>query len=420
SNSVQGGNNLTETTSGAFQFFTSTPATDGNGSLDFDHMAYIKYNYTSVFEFRTGSNFTNGYSNDRLVDIDFVQCRNQDFNPEVVTTRDADISVVKTVDNANPLENESINFTITVTNNGPERATEVDVNETLPSGLALVQATPSQGTYNQINKTWSVGTLNNGSSVTMTVEATVNSGVTADSLVNTAYLLGLNQFDPNQANDTSKVAIYISNTVEGIVFRDKTGNALTDGDTNLSDASGDQTAVKDVVVHLFKDGGDGLADGSDDVFLRSDTTTISGAFTFQIGEDADYWVVVNSKTGNLTNGASWAEQVYAPSGALCSDGTGGIGTKGSAGNCFGGRRGNQSDNLPVGTDPANTDLANAEHVAKVTMASNNVSGLNFGFSFNVVTDTRDGDDDVSSNRSVQGSLRQFITNANEISGANTM
>ncbi|HCT50950.1 MAG TPA: hypothetical protein DF712_00680, partial [Balneola sp.] len=136
---------------------------------------------------------------------------------------------------------------------------------------------------------------------------------------------------------TSKVAIYISNTVEGIVFRDKTGNALTDGDNNLSDASGDQTAVKDVVVHLFKDGGDGLADGSDDVFLRSDTTNISGVFTFQIGEDADYWVVVNSKTGNLTNGASWAEQVYAPSGALCSDGTGGIGTKGSAGNCFGGR-----------------------------------------------------------------------------------
>lgn len=420
SNSVQGGNNLTETTSGAFQFFTSTPATDGNGSLDFDHMAYIKYNYTSIFEFRTGSNLTNGYNIDRLVDIDFVQCRNQDFDPEVVTTRDADISVTKTVDNANPLENESINFTITVTNNGPENATEVDVNETLPSGLALVQATPSQGTYNQINKTWSIGTLNNGSSVTMTLEATVNSGVTADSLVNKAYLLGLNQFDPNQANDTSKVAIYISNKVEGIVFRDKTGNGITDGDTNFSDASGDQQAVKDVIVHLFKDGGDGLADGSDDVFLRSDTTTISGAFTFQVGEDADYWVVVNSKTGNLTNGASWAEQVYAPAGALCSDGAGGIGTKGSAGNCFGGRRGNQSDNLPVGADPSNADLANAEHVAKVTMASNNVSGLNFGFSFNVVTDTRDGDDDLSSNRSVQGSLRQFITNANEISGANTM
>lgn len=420
SNSVQGGNNLSETTSGAFQFFTSTPATDGNGSLDFDHMAYIKYNYTSVFDFRTGSNTTNGYSIDRLVDIDFVQCRNQDFDPEVVTTRDADISVTKTVDNANPLENESINFTITVTNNGPERATEVDVNETLPAGLALVQATPSQGTYNQITKTWAIGTLNNGSSVTMSVEATVNAGVTADSLVNKAFLLGLNQFDPNQANDTSKVAIYISNKVEGIVFRDKTGNGITDGDTNFGDASGDQQAVKDVIVHLFKDGGDGLADGSDDVFLRSDTTNISGAFTFQVGEDADYWIAVNSKTGNLTNGSSWAEQVYAPSGALCSDGNGGAVTKASAGNCFGGRRGNQSDNLPVGTDPSNADLANAEHVAKFTMASNNISGLNFGFSFNVVTDTRDGDDDLSSNRSIQGSLRQFITNANEISGANTM
>lgn len=420
SNSVQGGNNLTENTSGAFQFFTSTPATDGNGSLDFDHMAYIKYNYTSIFDFRTGSNTTNGYSIDRLVDIDFVQCRNQDFDPEVVTTRDADISVTKTVDNANPLENESINFTITVTNNGPENATEVDVNETLPSGLALVQATPSQGTYNQITKTWSIGSLNNGSSVTMTVEATVNSGVTADSLVNKAFLLGLNQFDPNQANDTSKVAIYISNKVEGIVFRDKTGNGITDGDTNFGDASGDQQALKDVVVHLFKDGGDGLADGSDDVFLRSDTTNISGAFTFQVGEDADYWVAINSKTGALSNGNTWAEQVYAPAGGICSDGNGGTSTKGSAGGCFGGRRGNQSDNLPVGTNPSNVDLANAEHVAKFTMASNNVSGLNFGFSFNVVTDTRDGDDDGSSNRSVQGSLRQFITNANEISGANTM
>ncbi len=420
SNSVQGGNNLTETTSGAFQFFTSTPATDGNGSLDFDHMAYIKYNYTSIFDFRTGSNTTNGYSIDRLVDIDFVQCRNQDFDPEVVTTRDADISVTKTVDNANPLENESINFTITVTNNGPERATEVDVNETLPAGLALVQATPSQGTYNQITKTWAIGTLNNGSSVTMSVEATVNAGVTADSLVNKAFLLGLNQFDPNQANDTSKVAIYISNKVEGIVFRDKTGNGITDGDTNFGDASGDQQAVKDVIVHLFKDGGDGLADGSDDIFLRSDTTNISGAFTFQVGEDADYWIAVNSKTGNLTNGSSWAEQVYAPAGALCSNGNGGAATKGSAGNCFGGRRGDQSDNLPVGTNPSNADLANAEHIAKFTMASNNISGLNFGFSFNVVTDTRDGDDDLSSNRSIQGSLRQFITNANEISGANTM
>jgi len=418
SNTVQSGNNLTETTSGTFQFFTSSVTTDGVGTFDIDHMAYILYRYTSVLEFRTGSNTTGGYTDDRLVDIDFTQCRNQDFTNPVTTTRNADISVAKTVDNPNPLANENVNFTITVANNGPENATEIDVNETLPAGLTLVQASPSQGTYNQLSKIWTVGSLANNTSATLLIEASVDNGVTADSLVNTAYLLGLNQFDNNNSNDTSKVAVKVSDQIDGIIFRDKTGNGVTDGDTNFGDASGDQTAVKDVAVLLFKDGGDGIADGNDDIYLRTDTTDISGFYSFKIGEDATYWVVVNSKTGGLSNGTSWAEQVYAPKGGVCSDGSGSNTTRSNAGNCFGGRRGNKSDN--ISPNPSASDLANAEHIAKVTLNSAPITDLDFGFSFNVVTDTRDGDDDLTSNRSIQGSLRQFITNANAISGANTM
>lgn len=420
SNTVQSGNDIIESTQGTLQLFTDKDTTDASGSFDIDHMAYITYNYTSVLEFRTGSNTTGGYSANRLVDIDFTQCRNQDFTNPVVTTRNADISVTKTVDNANPLAGDNINFTVTVQNNGSENATELDVNETLPSGLTLVQATPSQGTYNQLTKNWAIGSLNNGSSVTLEIEATVDNGVTADSLINKAFVVGLNQFDPTVANDTARATVYISNKVDGTVFRDRTGNGIADGDTNFGDAAGDQQALKDVIVYLFKDGGDGIANGTDDVFIASDTTNISGAYSFQVSDEADYWVTVNSKTGALSNGNTWAEQVYAPVGALCSDGSGGTATKSSAGNCFGGRRGNQSDNLPASGDPVPSDLANAEHVAKFTLASNNISGIDFGFSFNVVTDTRDGDDDLSSNRSVQGSLRQFILNANEISGANTM
>lgn len=418
SNTVQSGNNLSETTTGAFQYFTSSVTTDGSGTFDIDHMAYIVYRYTSVLEFRTGSNTAGGYTDDRLVDIDFTQCRNQDFTTPVTTTRNADISVVKTVDNPNPLANENVNFTITVANNGPEDATEVDVNETLPTGLTLVQSSASQGSYNQLTKIWTVGSLANNSSATLSIEASVNSGVTQDSLVNKAYLLGLNQFDNNTANDTSRAVVKVSDQIDGIVFRDKTGNGISDGDTNFGDASGDQTALKDVVVHLFKDGGDGIANGNDDTYLRADTTDISGFYSFQLGEDADYWVVVNSRTGGLSNGTTWAEQVYGPKGSICTDGDGTSSNKASAGICFGGRRGGQSDNIPV--NPSASDLANAEHVAKVTLNSAAITDLDFGFSFNVVTDVRDGDDDGSANRSIQGSLRQFIANANEINGANTM
>ncbi len=52
-----------------------------------------------------------------------------------------------------------------------------------------------------------------------------------------------------------------------------------------------------------------------------------------------------------------------------------------------------------------------------------MAGLDFGFSFNVVTNTRAGDgedDDPGANRTVQGSLRQFVQNANAIAGPNAM
>ncbi|MBO6524053.1 MAG: DUF2341 domain-containing protein [Balneolaceae bacterium] len=417
SNTVEFATNLGVSTAGAFQLFESSVTTDGNGTFDTDHMAYIVYNYTSTFDLRTGSYTTGGYSDDRLVDIDFTQCRNQDFDTPFTTTRDADISVSKSVDQANPLANETVNFTITVTNNGPEPATELDINETLPAGLTLVQATPSQGTYNQITKIWAVGSLNNTSSATLMLETTVNSGIAQDSLINKAFIQGLNQSDPVVANDTSAVTIYISIPISGTVFEDKTGNGFSD-DANFGDASGDQQALENVEVHLFKDGGDGVADGNDDTYETTTTTNNLGKYTFQIGDDGDYWIAVDSKTGELTDGTSWAEQTYAPIGGLCEDGTGAFNIKTTAGHCFGGRRGAQSDN--ISTTPVPSDLANAEHVAKVTVTGSEITSIDFGFSFNVVTQVSDTDQDGSAARVSQGSLRQFILNANAISGANTM
>ncbi|KPJ78043.1 MAG: hypothetical protein AMJ54_05640 [Deltaproteobacteria bacterium SG8_13] len=64
-------------------------------------------------------------------------------------------------------------------------------------------------------------------------------------------------------------------------------------------------------------------------------------------------------------------------------------------------------------------LAGAEHIARVALAGSDVSGVNFGFSFNAVVNTGDGDDDLANNRTVQGSLRQFIQNANAVFGANS-
>ena len=64
--------------------------------------------------------------------------------------------------------------------------------------------------------------------------------------------------------------------------------------------------------------------------------------------------------------------------------------------------------------------ARYEHLAELNASAYLGESIDFGFSFDIVVNARDGDDVAGSERSVQGSLRQFLLNANAIAGANTM
>ena len=62
------------------------------------------------------------------------------------TPQQADLAVTKTVSNATPNVGDQITFTVTLTNNGPDAATGVQVTDLLPAGLTFVSANASQGT----------------------------------------------------------------------------------------------------------------------------------------------------------------------------------------------------------------------------------------------------------------------------------
>ena len=198
--------------------------------------------------------------------------------------------------------------------------------------------------------------------------------------------------------------------ISGHVFEDITGDALSDGDTTIDDASGDQVARDGVAVYLFDEDGNQLAVA---------TTGGDGSYSFTVPQGR-YYVVVDSKTVTPFFGYNdpandldnvWAEQTYAPAGAPCSNPDGLLGSgdpyiRSDAGPCYGGKNGDVSD--------LTLDPTQAEHVAKVTVTDQDVTGLDFGFSFNVVTNTNDQDDDTNNDRTAQGSLRQFVQNANAI------
>jgi len=201
-----------------------------------------------------------------------------------------------------------------------------------------------------------------------------------------------------------------THSISGTIYEDVNGDAQ----------SGDFSGRNSVTVRLFRDGGDGLANGADDIFVTSTLTAGGGAYSFTGLTDDTYWVVVDSKTitpsqGTAAPSSVWAEQTYAVTGGM----DGAASFLSASGALYGGRDPNVSDNS---TNAAGS-LATSEHVTRVIVNGADASDIDSAFSFNVVTNVRgdNGDDDGGgTGRHSQGTLDQFIINANLITGANAM
>ena len=117
---------------------------------------------------------------------------------------EADIEVRKSADPLVLPVGSDVTFTVTVTNKGPSAATGVALTDVLPAGLALVSATPSQGTYTPTTGVWTLGALAVGAQTTLTLRATVQE---AGAFTNRAAKTAQGELDPNPGNDVSGVTI---------------------------------------------------------------------------------------------------------------------------------------------------------------------------------------------------------------------
>jgi uncharacterized repeat protein (TIGR01451 family) len=117
----------------------------------------------------------------------------------------SDIAVTKIVNNSTPQVGSNVTFTISAINNGPLNATGVVVNDILPTGLTYVSHTVTAGTYTPGTGVWSIGSLANGASRTMTITATVTSAA-IPSRTNTA-VVSANEPDSNTSNNTASATV---------------------------------------------------------------------------------------------------------------------------------------------------------------------------------------------------------------------
>jgi uncharacterized repeat protein (TIGR01451 family) len=122
------------------------------------------------------------------------------------TPQRADLALTKTVDNPTPIIGNTVHFTVTLTDIGPDPATNVTVGDLLPPGLLFVSATPSQGTYISATGVWTVGTVTTSTPATLAITAQV---VPPPPWTNTATITHADQFDPNLANNGASVALQV-------------------------------------------------------------------------------------------------------------------------------------------------------------------------------------------------------------------
>ena len=118
---------------------------------------------------------------------------------------------VQTLASANPMpvEGETVEFEIAVSNAGPSAATNVALTDTLPAGVTFVSYTATLGSYDSTTGIWTVGALADQANATLTLEVTVDAGELGNTITNVTSAAASDQLDPTTAGDVLQVSISV-------------------------------------------------------------------------------------------------------------------------------------------------------------------------------------------------------------------
>ena len=120
-----------------------------------------------------------------------------DADDEPVSPQVADLELVKTVSNGTPNVGDVVTFTIKVDNKGPQAATNVKVEDVVPNGYEAIAAISDGGVNTSGTINWTVASIANGGSKTLTFTAKVKAPVSGITYSNIAKIKSVDQYDPD-------------------------------------------------------------------------------------------------------------------------------------------------------------------------------------------------------------------------------
>ena len=143
----------------------------------------------------------------------FVEISGNEYDPDrsnnkndssIFVPLSSDLAVVKQVNNSNPNFGDIVEWSIIVTNNGPDDATYFHVIDRLPKGLKLIDYESSNGIYK--DGLWNIDYLANGDSETLLIRCSVNS---LDDIENFVKVIP-SEYDWNMSNNNDSEIISVS------------------------------------------------------------------------------------------------------------------------------------------------------------------------------------------------------------------
>lgn len=109
----------------------------------------------------------------------------------------ANLSLTKQISNLTPNVGEIVTFTITMSNSGPNTATNVAIKDSIPNGYSNITSISNSGILSGSVINWNGLTIANGANLTFTYQAKVNAPILGTSFTNIAQIRSSDQFDPN-------------------------------------------------------------------------------------------------------------------------------------------------------------------------------------------------------------------------------
>lgn len=129
-------------------------------------------------------------------------------NETIEVEKTADVSIIKSVNNSSPNYNDLVRWTLIISNDGPDKATDVYVEDQLPKELILVKYAATKGVYD--NGSWRMCCLDKGEVETLEIICRVNK---TGKIMNLASI-SADEHDYNESNNLDNESIEVPLAVD--------------------------------------------------------------------------------------------------------------------------------------------------------------------------------------------------------------